>query len=927
LVPAGSVLPLGGPGQPGGYSPAMISLAYGFNQITFNNGTVKGDGTGQTIAIVDGGDQPNIASDLVTFDAMYGLPAPPSFIKVNQFGGTSYPPPDSSWGMEISLDVEWSHAMAPGASILLVEALNGDWLSAVNYARNQPGVAVVSMSFGSSEFALESTDDSYFTTPAGHSGVTFVAASGDGGSSGAPEYPSVSPNVIAVGGTQLNTDSQGNYQSETGWSGSGGGISSYESQPISQSGVVTQSSTMRTVPDVAYNAANNSPYAIYDSYDFPNFGGWVPVAGTSAGAPQWSALIAIADQGRALAGLSPLDGATQTQPMLYQLASTHYADFHDITGGSNGGYSSGPGYDLVTGIGTPLANLVVPALAGITSQGPSVVTPASAASNPVTGTSTNLSVSGTDPGGASSLTYTWSVTSAPSGAPTPNLSINGNNAAQSTTATFYEAGVYIFQVTLTDPSGLTATSSIGVTVNQTLTSVVVSPGTVTLPDATSQQFSATAEDQFGQPLATQPIFTWTETSGSVGNVAATGLYTAPSSGSGTATVQASTGVVMGSAVVTVTATPPATPTSLTAKTASSSSIALSWTGSTGATSYLIERSPNGTTGWAQIGTTGSSATSYTDTGMTSSTTYYYYVMASNSAGNSPASNTASATTAAAPPAAPTNLTASTVSSNSIALSWTGSTGASSYLIERSPNGTTGWAQIGTTGSSAKSYTDTGLAASTTYYYYVVASNSAGNSPASNTASATTAAAPPAAPTGLTAKAASSSSIALSWTSSAGATGYLIERSANGSTGWTQIGSTSVTTTSYTDSGLAASTTYYFCVVASSSAGNSPASNTASAATAPNPPAAPTNLIANASASNKIALSWTGVAGATSYLVLRSLNGVSWSQIATTGTGITTYSDTGLTASTTYYYEVIAVNSGGGSPPSNVASATTTKKGK
>src|SRR5262249_8455261 len=224
-----------------------------------------------------------------------------------------------------------------------------------NYARSQPGVAVVSMSFGSGEWSTESALDSYFTTPSGHSGVTFVAASGDGGSSNAPEYPSVSPNVIAVGGTQLNTDSLGNYLSETGWSGSGGGISGYESQPAYQKGVVTQTSSLRGVPDVAYNGANNSPYALYDSY---GYGGWVAVAGTSAGAPQWSALIAIADQGRALAGKGALDGATQALPMLYQLPA---ADYHDITSGSNGAYVAGPGYDLVTGMRTPVANQVVAA--------------------------------------------------------------------------------------------------------------------------------------------------------------------------------------------------------------------------------------------------------------------------------------------------------------------------------------------------------------------------------------------------------------------------------------------------------------------------------------------------------------------------------------------------------------------------------------
>ena len=343
-----------------------------------------------------------------------------------------------------------------------------------------------------------------------------------------------------------------------------------------------------------------------------------------------------------MAGLGALDGPTQALPTLYQLAATHYADYHDITSGSNGAYSCGPGYDLVTGIGTPLANLVVPALAGTTSQGPSVVNTASATPNPVTGTSTNLSVSGTDPSGASGLTYTWSVTTAPAGATTPAFSVNGTNAAQNTTATFYKAGLYTFQVTFTDPSGLTATSSASITVSQTLTSVAVSPATVTLSDGASQQFSATANDQFGRPLDTQPSFTWTETPNSVGSVSATGLYTAPSSGSDTATVQASASGFTGTAAVTVVA-PPAAPPNLTAKASSNSKIALSWTGVADATSYLVMRSLDGKS-WTQVGTTASGATSFTDTGLASSTTYYYCIIAVDSGGDSPASNIASATT-------------------------------------------------------------------------------------------------------------------------------------------------------------------------------------------------------------------------------------------------------------------------------------------
>ena len=131
-------------------------------------------------------------------------------------------------GVETALDVEWAHAIAPAANIVLVEAqpdLN-DLFSAVSFASQLPGVSVVSMSWGTGEFSGETAYDSVFTTPAGHNGVTFVASSGD---SGTTEYPSASPNVLSVGGTTLNVTSQGNYVSETGWSGSGTGYSPYES--------------------------------------------------------------------------------------------------------------------------------------------------------------------------------------------------------------------------------------------------------------------------------------------------------------------------------------------------------------------------------------------------------------------------------------------------------------------------------------------------------------------------------------------------------------------------------------------------------------------------------------------------------------------------------------------------------------------------
>ena len=336
-------------GTPGGMTPAQIAQAYGFNQIQFSGG-VKGDGSGQTIAIVDAYDDPNIASDLAKFDSQFGLAAPPSFTKVYQSGYR--PQADTGWSQEISLDVEWAHAMAPKAKIVLVEANSaslGDLLSAVDTARNMSSVSVISMSWGSSEFYGETSYDSYFTTPAGHQGITFVASSGDQGSPGL--WPSLSTNVLAVGGTTLHV-SGGGYGSETAWSGSGGGLSQYESEPSYQNGV--QSTGSRSTPDVSFDANPSSGFAVYDSY---GSSGWMVIGGTSAGAPQWAALVAIADQGLAQAGKASLDGA---QSRIYQLSS---ADFHDITSGSNG-YSAGAGYDLVTGRGSPVANLVVGDLVG-----------------------------------------------------------------------------------------------------------------------------------------------------------------------------------------------------------------------------------------------------------------------------------------------------------------------------------------------------------------------------------------------------------------------------------------------------------------------------------------------------------------------------------------------------------------------------------
>jgi hypothetical protein len=295
---------------------------------------------------------------------------------------------------------------------------------------------------------------------------------------------------------------------------------------------------------VAYDADPNSGVAVYGAY---GWGGWALVGGTSAAAPQWAALTAIADQGRTLAGLGALDGFTQMLPALYGLSAS---DFHDVTSGSNGGYQAGSGFDLVTGRGAPVANLVVRDLVGGstggTNQPPTVAAAAHVVSQ--TPTTAGLAVLGADNGGEASLTYTWKVVGTAPGPVT--FGANGTNAAKNTTATFAAAGTYTFQVTITDAGGLTTTSQVTVTINAVLTSISVSPGTATAAPGKTQQFSATARDQFGNVLATQPTFAWSLASGGVGTISTSGLYTAPGT-SGSAVVRAAAGGVTGTATVSV----------------------------------------------------------------------------------------------------------------------------------------------------------------------------------------------------------------------------------------------------------------------------------------------------------------------------------------------------------------------------------------
>lgn len=335
-----------GEGGPSSHGGTFISTLSGLSPTTIKGAynLPSGGGSG-TIAIVDAYDDPNIENDLNVFSAQYGLPqcttANGCFRKVLMAPKIRS---NSGWALEESLDTQWAHAIAPSSTILLViakSASGNDLLAAVDYARKQAGVVAVSMSWGGGEFSGESSYDSHFTST---SGITFFASSGDSGSG--VQWPAVSSNVVGVGGTTLSFSNS--QVSETAWSGSGGGLSKYESEPGYQATYGVPANGFRAVPDVSYDADPNSGVSVYDSFGYQGIKGWFVVGGTSAGAPQWAAI-------RALGGASVLNSQFYADA---SNSTVYAADFRDITSGSNGncGFycTTQAAYDYVTGLGSPL---------------------------------------------------------------------------------------------------------------------------------------------------------------------------------------------------------------------------------------------------------------------------------------------------------------------------------------------------------------------------------------------------------------------------------------------------------------------------------------------------------------------------------------------------------------------------------------------
>jgi hypothetical protein len=430
-----------GSASPTGLSPSQIRGAYGLglygSGLTFPGTSIQGDGSGQTIAIVDVYDDPFALNDLNKFSAYYGLPqfnaaGDPTFQKLDEYGGASLPGTDpagagnDTWEIEESLDIEMAHAMAPMANIILFEAnsaSDSDLFQGVKTAATEPGVVVVSMSWAGNESSGETSDDADLTTPSGHlggsatmggtklaGGVTFLASAGDEGAYGSTtqtetvitaQYPACSPNVVAVGGTSLYPSGD-SYSSESTWGngtssgtegGGGGGISTYESQPTFQTqppapnNVVNQyntySTTHRVYPDVSADANPNTGVSLYDTWDFGTTNPWFQVGGTSLSCPLWAGIITVADQGRAIEGLGSLNGRTETLPALYNMAaaSSYNTYFNDITTGSSIGqsgsgapsYAPGTGYDLASGLGSPKCAALIPELLASQAAGPNLV--------------------------------------------------------------------------------------------------------------------------------------------------------------------------------------------------------------------------------------------------------------------------------------------------------------------------------------------------------------------------------------------------------------------------------------------------------------------------------------------------------------------------------------------------------------------------
>ena len=481
------------------YTPAQIRAAYSMPVLPkFGTVLTKSQaaemGAGQTIYVVDALHDPNIIAELAAFNTRFELPACTtkvvtsyplaapssntcdfSVVYSTPAGGiTAYAPQyNAGWATEIALDVQWAHATAPLARIVLIEAPDtsvDSMISAIKLATAM-GPGIVSMSFGAPEGRWSQSLDSAFDT----SSMIYFAATGDRGVE--VQWPSVSSKVIAVGGTTLSFAGT-SQRTESSWNGTGGGTSMYTSIPGYQTSLTGLSSTKRSVADVSFNADPNSGQYVAIITPSSKTTSWISVGGTSLATPQWAGIMAVTNAVRINSDKAPI--YTGVHSTLYSLSTANYAtSFYDVITGANGtcaSCTSRKGYDIASGLGTPNVNQLVEVLTGSSIPGtvllpiPETTTPA-----PVTVVSAGPVITVTNMDGIAGQPVTGSIIITDPGHSPSSLSISISNRPQGMSMTVKGmsfttswknpvAGNYVITVIATELGGKSATANMMITI-------------------------------------------------------------------------------------------------------------------------------------------------------------------------------------------------------------------------------------------------------------------------------------------------------------------------------------------------------------------------------------------------------------------------------------------------------------------------------
>ena len=708
-------------GGNGGYDPCYLQSAYNAATLAEGNG-----GRGQIVAIVDYSVDSDIAANLATYRAEFGLPACPTgtvsaantscvFDQVAQSGAPSSG--TSGWDVEISLDVDTVSAICPNCQILLVEA-------------------------SSTSFSALGSEASVASEYYQHPGVAVTVSSGD--TAGVVEFPASAPDVVAVGGTSLlQYSDQGTRSanaSETVWDntpstgdGSGAGCSAYVVAPSWQSTFLANAGgtglcSKRVTADVSADADPDTGVWVYDTY---SESGWLIVGGTSLASPLTAALY----------GLQNNAAGSSVYP-----ASDLYADassFYHVTSGSVGSCGnylcnaadSIDGYNGPTGLGTPGGSGALAAFDFNSAVAPGAPTGLAAGAP----TATSVPLTWTASSGATSYNvYSGSTASSLS------LLASGVSSASYTAVNLSPSSTYYFAVAAVNSAG-TSVQSAAVSATTGAPSAPTPPtGLTATPGSGSVSLSWTAPvSNGGSPITGYTVY-YSTTSGaelSGTAVAATGTTATVASLANATTyyfeVVATNAIGTSGASSQVSASPlgvPGAPTGLTATAGSAGSgkVTLAWTapssnGGSAITGYTVYYGTTATPS-TKLGTT--TATSASVTGLTSGTTYFFDVEATNANGSSAPSNVASATPPVAAPGTPGGVSAR-ASGTSVTVSWRASsgTGPITYSVLVSTSSSMSSPTTYSAGS-ATSYSVTGLGTSTTYYFEVVATNSGGSTKSS-----------------------------------------------------------------------------------------------------------------------------------------------------------------------------------------------------